>query len=116
MLVYVARVHAVPSVELCHSAEVDEPVHLYSLLHVSWRMGRHPSAHISYLPQLRLAHRVSLFLCHPVSHVGMALSKEDGSVAADVHGLQLLLLVRSLGVVDEVELGKSLGYESLGVE
>ena len=116
MLVDVAGIHAVPTVELGHGAQMHEPIHLYGLLQVARRMGGHPAADISNLQQLGPTRFVFGLCGHLLGQIGVTLGKEYGSGARDGHSLQLLLLVGGQRVVDIVQRGDSPGDALLEVE
>ena len=103
MLVDMSGVHAVPAIEFGHGAQVDEPVHLDGLPEVAGRVSRDPVADRSNLLQFSTADRIGLGGCHLLRQGGMPLGQQDGGVAGNVHGLELLLLVGRFGIVDVVE-------------
>ena len=116
MLVDMTRIHRVPAVEFGYGAKVYEPVHLNRLPQITRGMGRYPVTHIGNLLQLSLTLRILLFGSHLFCQFCMALSEENGCVAGDGHGLQFLLLVGSLGIIDIVERGNLLLDTCLHVE
>ena len=111
-----ARVHAVPAVELGDSSKMNEPVHLDCLPVVPRRICRNPVAYIGYLLQLGLPLRIAFPGSHFLSKQGMALREEDCSVAGDIHSLEFLLLVSSLRVIDVVQGGDFVSNYLLDVE
>jgi len=116
VLVDMPRVHGIPAVEFGDGAQVAEPVGLEGLLEVPWRMGRDPPAGLGDLPQLRLPGRVRLLRGHLLRQGGVTLGEEDRRVARDVHGLQFLVLLGGVGVVQPVQPGPGLGDLGLEVE
>ena len=93
-----------------------KPVHLYGFPQVAWGVGRYPATYVGNLLQLFLSLRVLLLGSHLLGQLGMALGKEDGGIARDGHGLQLLLLVGGFRVVDVVEARDLLFDAGLHVE
>ena len=103
VLVDMAGIHGIPAVELGDRPKVDEPIHLNRLPEVAGRMGRNPVAHGCNLLQLGLADRVSALGRHFLCQSRMALGQQNRRVARNRHRLQLLLLVRRLGVIDIIQ-------------
>ena len=105
VLVDVAGVHGIPSVQLRDRPEMHEPVHLDGLPEVAGGMGRDPVADGGDLLELGLALRVGAFRGHLFRQGGVALGEKDRGVAGNAHGVQLLLLVGGLGVFDVIQGG-----------
>ena len=93
-----------------------KPIHLYGLPQIAGRMGGHMMADAGYLLQFLPALRVVLPGGHLFSKPGMALGEQNGGIARDGHGLQLLLLVGGLGVIDVIQRGYLFFYAGLDVE
>ena len=116
MLVDVAGIHAVPTVELGHGAQMHEPIHLYGFLQVARRVGGHMTADVGNLKQLGPARFVFGLCGHLLGQIGVTLGKEYGGVARDGHSLQLLFFVCGQRVVDIIQRGDAIGDALLEVE
>ena len=87
VMVEVARVKRIPSIEFGDHAYMNEPVGLDGLPEVAGRMGWHVLTHISDAQQLFSANRVGFLLGQLACPKGMAASKEDQGVGGDLHRL-----------------------------
>ena len=104
MLVEVAGGVGVPGVELGGDGQVGEPVGLDGLIE---GLGLVSGDHVAVggdLEQLLLALLVGALLGHLAGQLGVTLAQDDDSVAADAHGVELVALVNSLGVVHVVQI------------
>ena len=103
MLVEMTGVHGIPTIQLRDRTEVDKPVHLDRFPIGTGSVGGNPAAYLGDLPQLGGTAGIFLGERHLVSQVRVSLGQQDCGVAGDRHGRQLLLLVRGLGVVHEIQ-------------
>ena len=109
VLVEVTGCHGVPAVQFGYCAEVYKPIHLQGFPQVARGVGGHPTAYRGDAQQLGFAPGVGFFCGHALGPFGVAFRKEDGRIAGDVHGLELLGAVGGPRVVQVVQRGQACG-------
>ena len=114
MLIEVAGVVGVPTVELGDHPEVGKPIGLHGLPEVPRGVGGNPAANLGDTHELGPPLRVAFGLRHLLGSLSVPLGKEDGGVRGNVHGLELVLLGQCGQVRAEVKIfdrGGDIGLE-----
>ena len=116
MLIQPAGIEGIPGIQFRNHSQMDEPVHLQSLVECPRRVGRHLGADLGDSQQFLLPGFVLLLGGQPPRLGGIASGKGNQGVAANVHGPVGLPLPVGLGVVQGIEGGAFLGNLDFEIE
>ncbi len=116
MLIQVTRAEGVPGVQFCGHAEVDEPVILQRLPEIPRGVRRDVRTDLGDAFQFLLPLRVRLLLRQLLGFFRVAFCKADQSVGADVHCLELFLLIIGFWIVQVIQVFQALLDVSLEIE
>ena len=116
MLIEVAGVEGIPSVQLGDDGQVAEPVVLEGLVEIARGAGRDMAADLGDLQQPGAALGARLAAGPFPGQGGVAFREEDEGVARDVKRPERLAFLVGLRVVEEIEPRNRCGYLFLEVE
>src|SRR5699024_5978454 len=103
MLIQSSRAEGIPRIQFCRNCKVCKPVQLDCLPVCLRLVCRYNFQVCSNLKQLCLSCLVFFFFCHFKSKFVITLSKNNDSIARDVHRFQLFCFIQSFRIIDIIQ-------------
>jgi hypothetical protein len=116
VLIEVARIEGIPTIQFSDDGQVTEPVGLERFMEISRRIRRNPLADVSDLLQFLASLRTRLSRGEFTSELRVTFSKQDSGGASDIEGPQRLTFVVGQGITAEIESVNGVSYVAFKIK